>query len=115
MSLAILRIAPDIKDPRSIDAFSFSNQDEHQRLVRAIAAQGGAPLTIYPLDPIPVYAAVFWAQLHQQAHNDLSNALGTALYDISDVNFTNPDQAEAWAFLHYNMHQDAANALGGAY
>jgi hypothetical protein len=53
--------------------------------------------------------------LHQQAHNDLSNALGTTLFDISEVNFSNPDEAAAWAFLHYNMHQDAANALGGQY
>jgi hypothetical protein len=115
MSLAVLRVAPNLNDQRSIDAFSFSNQDEHQRLVRAIAVQGGAALTIYPLDPIPVYAATFWAQLHQQAHNDLSNALGTSLFDISEVNFSNPDEAAAWAFLHYNMHQDAANALGGQY
>jgi hypothetical protein len=115
MSLAVLRTAPDLKNQRSIDEFSFSNQDEHQRLIRAIAAQGGASLNIYPLDPIPVYAAIEWAQTHQQAHNDLSNALGTTLFDISEVNFSNPDEAAAWAFLHYNMHQDAANALGGQY
>ena len=53
MSLAVLRVAPDLNDPRSIDAFSFSNQDEHQRLVRAIAVQGGAVADHLSARPYP--------------------------------------------------------------
>lgn len=112
MSLATLLTPPDINNSGSLSEFSFSNQDEHRKIALAVQAQKNLQLVIYPLDPIEPYGIEQWFQLHQQAHNDMSNALNIANFDISEVDFKNRDQLQAWLWLHFTMHQEAAQMLG---
>lgn len=112
MSLATLLNMPDFNDPRSINEWSFSNMDEHRKIVETIYVKNGTLLNIYPLDPVPVSNVVFWLQLHQQAHNDFTSVLGIENFDISSVDFRNQAQVDAWIRLHFDMHYVASQQLG---
>lgn len=112
MSLATLLNVPSAADARSLSEWSFSNQDQHRQIVDALAAQKNIVVQLYPLDPIPSYGLVGWFQNHQQAHNDMANALNIALFDLSDVDFKDSEQLAAWVRLHFDMHQQAAQILG---
>lgn len=112
MSLATLLNIPIPGDARSFSEVSFSNMDQHRLIVNALASQKGIMVQLYPLDPIPVYGVTAWLQNHQQAHNDMSNALGIELFDLSDVDFRDREQLAVWTRLHFDMHQQAASILG---
>jgi hypothetical protein len=112
MSLATLLTPIDVNNEASISEFSFANQDQHRLIVMQSHVQKNITLTDYPLDPIVPYGLAQWFQLHQQAHNDMSNALNVSNFDISDVDFRDRDQLQAWLWLHFTMHQEAAQLLG---
>lgn len=112
MSLATLLTPPNVSDTGWLNEFAFANMDEHRKIAMATQAKNNIQLTVYPLDPIEPYGFNAWLGLHQQAHNDMANALGIDNFDISDVDFRNQDQMQAWLWLHFSMHQEAAQKLG---
>jgi hypothetical protein len=112
MSLATLLNIPTAGDFRTLNEMSFSNQDQHRQIARAVQAQQGIALNVYPLDPIPAYDLTGWLQLHQQAHNDMASVLNIGNYDLSSLDFQNQGQVAAWVRLHFSMHQQAAQILG---
>lgn len=108
MPLANLLNVP--ADQEGWSQFSFSNQDQHHQIAAALSAKGPR-VQDYLLDPIPMNDLATWARVHQQSHSDFTGALGITGSDLTDVDFTQPDQVSSWIRLHFEEHIQAANLL----
>lgn len=91
--------------------FSFANADHHNLVSSALKAKG-VTVTRYILDPIPSFDVQNWLRRHQDGHTQVNAALGINGNDLTDVDFSKPDEADSWAQLHYSEHQEWASALG---
>lgn len=110
MGLANLANVP--RSPEEVSVFAFSNQDEHFKAAAALGRTKGLNLPLYPVDPIPFADIGVWAQNHQQMHNAVNAALGTAGADLTGVNFQDEAQLAAWISLHFAEHQAWQQILG---
>ena len=110
MSLANLFNAPDADEDFLV--WSFSNQDQHNRIVTAIAAQKKVDIPQFPLDPITMDDFPGWARQHQEAHNNFTQILGIGGVDLTDVDLKDPGELAAWIRLHAEEHRQAAQILG---
>ena len=95
--------------------FSFSHQDQHQKIADAIFSQKGQALPVYILDPMqqpktPEFEN--WLENNQAAHNDFTGILGIDGNDLTGVDWNEDDQVESWCRLHFQEHYLAAQALG---
>lgn len=109
MSLANLFNIPN--NEREFSVFSFNNANQHRQIVDAIFRSKGLTLPVHILDPIPFSSLSSWLELHQQMHNDFNAALGIAGVDLTDVDFTDPQQFASWSRLHGSEHMQAAQML----
>jgi hypothetical protein len=100
-------------DQRGLDQFAFANADLHVRQNAAIAARGGPNLSAYILDPIVLGKNLeTWLSVHQETHNQVNQVLGIRGNDLSDVDFSNPQQLASWIWLHAQEHVQASDRLG---
>lgn len=109
MSIANLFNVPS--DPASWNIFSFSNQDSHRQIIRALRTNGTI-IPDYILDPIPPENPAGWLQTHQAAHAAFTGVLGISGNDLSDLDVTKRDQVESWVRIHAVEHMQAAQILG---
>lgn len=109
MTLATLYNIPN--DENSLAEFSFTNADEHTKIARAVLTNYAVTLPLFVLDPVPLFDMGAWLYQHQQAHNQQNSVLGIAGNDLTDVDFTSPDQIANWIQLHVAEHIQAANIL----
>ena len=93
--------------------FSLANADLHIRANNAAALQG-ARLPSYVLDPMPDGGDGLenWLFLHQDIHHRLNTLLGVAGNDLTDVDFSKPEEAASWIWLHAQEHLQQATRLG---
>lgn len=117
MSLANLSVVS--ATPQEWAVWSFSNQDQHVNVSRALFMKMGTAIPRYPLDPIPPEPDArngapggSWLYNHQQWHNLINSALGVGGVDLTAVDFSRIDQSQAWIWLHLKEHQAWALALG---
>jgi hypothetical protein len=110
MSLANLYNTPESDEHFLV--WSFSNQDQHNQIARALAARKSVNIPDFPLDPIPMNDVSGWARQHQAAHNNFTQALGIGGVDLTDVNLKDPGELAAWIRLHAEEHRQAAQILG---
>jgi hypothetical protein len=110
MTVANLFNVPETEDLWNV--WSFSNQDHHRAVNDAILKQMGEFLPLYIMDPMQLSDLSGWAQNHQQAHNDVNSALGTAGFDLTGLDLDNPGQIAAFVRLHATEHQVWAQKLG---
>ena len=102
------------RDLNGLNQMGFVNADLHTRINLAIQQQTGRALPYYVLDPIPPDGDSLqaWLQRHQDIHNQMDAILGIAGNDISDVDFSKPDQVASWIWLHAQEHFQANLKLG---
>jgi len=105
MSLGTLFNVPSLQDEASFNYFSQANMDSHRLVTFAITAQKNINIDMYPLDPIPFFEFKTWLFIHQAWHNAINGVLGTSGYDLSDVDFSDEQQAAAWTYLHAQEHR----------
>ncbi len=99
-------------DPVSWAQFSFHNRDEHDLAAIAIREQKDVTINAYILDPIPPNDPGLWLRSHQNSHNEINTALGTAGNDLSAVDIKNPGQVENWIQNHASEHRAWCDILG---
>jgi hypothetical protein len=100
--------------PELINAFSFANQDSHQKIAAAILKKFDKTVPLYPLDPIPPTqeGLLDWGLNHQAAHSAQNDILNIQGQDISEVNFENEEQLASWIQEHFVEHYLAETQLG---
>ena len=112
MSLATLLNIPGEDDQNTFDEFSFSNQDSHNRIIRAIGDQNGVTLQVYIVDPMPLADLGAWFRNHQQMHNDMNGVTGVSGNDLSSVDWKDEQAKAYWISLHWSEHQQNEQKLG---
>lgn len=117
--MSLVDLSVPVTSPRQWMVWSYSNQDQHTLASAAIFTQHGINLPRYPLDPIPPEPGArggapgpTWLYTHQQWHNAINSVLGVSGVDLTAVDFSRQDQAEAWAYFHSTEHLQWAQKLG---
>lgn len=112
MALSTLYNVPMSDD--EFNVFSFSNQDEHNKIAMVIASRYNIQVPSYVLDPIPVAdpdAFYVWAEQHQVLHNIMDSIAGVTSNDLTDVDLSDEAQRTEWIWLHAQEHYQVANFL----
>jgi hypothetical protein len=110
--LANLNITP--VTPQDWAIWGFAHRDHHNLIRDAIQAQYGINLQTYDLDPVPFddQNGLFnWLERNQLAHNDMDTTLNLQGSNLTSVDFTNAEQAQAWVYLHLMEHTAAGDKL----
>jgi hypothetical protein len=88
---------------------------EHFKIQNAIFAKHNINLPLFPLDPIPMdslHNLLNWSRNHQAMHAGPLGILGLPVRDLTNVDFTKPEQVIEWTLDHGNDHVLLAQALG---
>lgn len=97
---------------RDFAVFSFTNMDEHRKIITSVRSAYNVILQEYIIDPVPFEDFPAWAYRHQQMHNQQNAVLGITGNDLTTVDLSKPDQLASWIALHANEHYQAASILG---
>jgi hypothetical protein len=100
--------------PEQLAHWSFSHAQHHYNILQYIQNTQSVVLTNYILDPFDPRDVERWLWQHQQMHFDMDNALGILGFDLTSVDWSNPEQLAAWIQLNAQEHLDAANITGVA-
>ena len=109
MALATLYNVPTNQNEMNI--FSFSNQDEHNKIAAAILLRYSTSVPSFVLDPIPIFSMGVWLQQHQLLHNIMNGIAGSNSDDLTDVNFRDQNQLTEWIWIHAQEHYQVSNFL----
>lgn len=97
-----------------LDRWSFSHQDQHSKITQAIYTQFSTNLPEFILDPIPdpgSPAYTNWLENNQASHTAFDGILGIAGNDLTDLDYSKPDQVQTWIRLHAEEHRQALQIL----
>jgi hypothetical protein len=98
-----------------MQGWQFSNAASHRDIIRRVQETKGIKLVEYPLEPFDPSDAGQLADFlnnHQDMHQAMDRALGLASYNLSEVDWTSPDDLAQWISLHFIEHQAASALLG---
>lgn len=110
MALATLYNIPT--DDNEMSVFSFSNQDEHNKIARILTTGYSVTVPSFVLDPMPLDDMGAWLEQHQILHNIMNSVAKGQSNDLTSVDFTDEGQLTEWIWLHAQEHYLAANKLG---
>lgn len=101
----------DLHDERSWAEWNLFHIISHNELFDA-ALQQSVAVQGYPLDYDDRNET--WKEVHQIVHQSYRQSLGltTGFQNLSDVDFTDPDQFHDWMYYHALEHQQIKTALG---
>lgn len=110
MAVADLVTVPST--PEELAQWSFAHMAHHRDVIAYIRRVNKVLLPEYVLDPVDTSPNSAWGDNHQVEHNNNDAILGVDGFDISDVDWKNPDQLASWVWLHYRLHYAEAEASG---
>lgn len=106
---------PQIEDvpqtPEDKAWFDFNHQDLHRRLIDYLQPISPDTLDAWVLDPFEVDQATAIYQ-HQTMHNELDSLLGTPNYDMTVLNWQDPDSRGNWVNNNYQSHLNYSQIVG---
>lgn len=98
--------------PEEFHVWSFNHMAHHRDVANQLTADGATGLPVYVLDPINLDDPSTFLWQHQEMHNYTDALLGIAGYDLTSVNFNDPQQLAAWIYLNAQLTYQEAAALG---
>jgi hypothetical protein len=93
-------------------AWGFSNQAHHRDIVRAVMEQKNVRLDDWALDPVDLKDFDAWLYRHAEAHRAMDAALGIAGWDLTGLDWRDPEALGDWIKKHGQEHRAAARMLG---
>lgn len=109
--MAIANLANTPNTPEELAAWSFSHMAQHRDENAAIYRIYGVVLPEFLLDPINIKDLGTFSNQHQLWHNDVAAVLGTQGFDLTNVNWEDPEQREAWIGINFQAHFDSSEKL----
>lgn len=94
-----------------LNTWSFIHSVHHEDISNTILRVLGVTIPNYVLDPISPEAIYPFLQQHQALHDQISAVLGIEGYDLTDVDWQDPNQLNGWIFLNATVHVQASNIL----
>lgn len=110
MSLANIANVPG--SPEQLAAWAFNYMAWIRDNNRIIQADVGVQLPEYALSNIPLANSGVWLYQNQDWHNRRNAVLGIKGNDLTDVDFSDPEQLATWIFLLFTEEQQAGAILG---
>lgn len=108
-AIADLYNVPSNDDERS--QWAFAHAAHHRDINRVIYDLLKISLPEYALDPINIADTGVWEYQHQLMHNNQNTILGISGFDLSEVDWQDPNVLQGWMFLHSQEHLQAADIL----
>lgn len=100
---------PETED--GLDTWAEWHHCDHLAIQFAIQQQIGTNLQVYQLDQITPETFQNWLDKHQQAHDDMNNALAINGSDLSGVDFADRAQRTYWLQTNFLEHRQAHFSL----
>lgn len=98
--------------PTELDVWASVHASHHRDINRAIYQLTQVALPEFVLEPINPKDTGVWEAQHQQMHQNQDAILGIDGFDLTGVDFTNPELLTGWIQLNSSEHFQAANTLG---
>lgn len=110
MAIASLYNIPTV--PKELDDWSFFHMVHHRDVNEEIFLLTGIHIDEFALDPIDPKNPGQWEYQHQAMHLAVNNVLGISGFDLSDIEFTQPDKFAGFIQSNASEHVQWANILG---
>jgi hypothetical protein len=111
MTVASLFNVPTTDD--EMRQWSFAHMAHHRDINAAIQQNYSITLPLYILDPVDMNDPKAFLDQHQLMHNNTDQITGVAGFDLSEVNWSDPQQRAGWIYLNAQLHTQESAALGG--
>jgi hypothetical protein len=108
MSLAQIENVPENAEDKAW--FDFNHQDLHRRMIEYLVPIT-TDLDAFVIDPFDVRNQSAVLQ-HQVMHNELDALLNTPNYDMTQLNWDDPDSRSLWFENNYSSHTNYAQITG---
>lgn len=95
--------------PAEFYTWSFAHMANHRDIIRRIFEETGQNLTEYVLDPFDPQSMI---DQHQTMHNEMDRVLGISGYDLTVLDWSDPDSRSTWLAQNQNEHYIASSILG---
>jgi hypothetical protein len=99
------------QDHGGLDWWAFHHDQQHRQIVQALNAKFGLSLNTYILYPLNMTDLSGWLNRHQQAHNDMDEALNYNGADLSSLDFDDDRKVRLFEWLNFQEHSNAAGIL----
>ena len=109
MSLASLQNYPRTRDEFAL--WSFGHAAHHRDILRRIFETKNQNLTSFLLDPFDPTEMGSWTQNHWIMHQQMDKALNIQSYDLSQLDWEDPELMTDWLQKNYYEHSIAAQLL----
>jgi hypothetical protein len=94
------------------------HQSDHFQIASGISDATGIIVPVLPIDPVPLphrgaplALTLTWFMNHQIIHDAMNAALGLGNFDLSYVDFSNPEQITVWIQYNAYAHQAVIAAI----
>lgn len=109
--MAIAQLYEVPPDPQSLASWAFSHMVHHRDIIARLNADHGLNLDTFILDPIDPSDMAQWLYQHQVMHNQMNAVLGISGFNLSELDWQEPDLVAAWISMNANEHYQAATIL----
>lgn len=109
MPLATIAEAP--RSPESLSVWSFSHMAHHRDIIRIIYERSKIVLPEFCLDPLDPKDSQLWVFQHQVMHQQMDAILGIVPFNLSQVDWTNPNSLGSWIAANSIEHDQAGQIL----
>jgi len=109
MTLADLANTP--LNRNDMNTWSFAHSDLCQRTITQLNGQGNN-LVMQQIDPIPTFDVNNFTLRVQTVHNSINGVLGTAGFDLLDLNINDPESIRSWTFNVFSEAQQWVSHTG---
>ena len=92
--------------------WATAHMTHHRDINRRIYELTGVSLPEFVLDPFDPADTGVWESQHQIMHTNMDLILNIDGFDLSEVDFTDPETLPGWITLNANEHYIASNVLG---
>src|SRR5262245_12981259 len=112
MALAALFNVP--LNEAELSAWAFAHAVHHNDMAQAIQTTYSISMPSFILDPISLQDAGVWAEQHQEVHRQMRTVLNISGFDLSEVDWRNPERLASWIQANAAEHVQAAGILNVA-
>lgn len=95
-------------------AWSFAHMAHHRDIISTILRVKNIALPEYVIDPVDLSDPRNFLDLHQEMHNNTDTLYGIAGFDLTDVDWSDPNSRAGWIFLNATLHTFEAQATGSS-
>lgn len=99
-------------ESKELDDWTFIHLVHHRDINDQIFRQFGVNIEEFALDPVDPNNPGQWEDQHQAMHTAVNTALGLVGFDLSGIDWKNPNRLSGWIQANAFEHRQWADTLG---